>query len=985
MARARRPAAAPVPPVRIRHAIAGRTRLELRDWPDAGTLERLEDRLLAQGIRARAASALTRSLLLHHAPELPGEAVMSRVDAVLGGHEPRGIAEPPPATRSAPGGPPPPLAGLSATEVLERLGTTRGGLGEAEAADRLGRHHANAIPAQRGRAPGEMFRAQLATLPVALLAGSAVLSIATGGILDAIVTLGVVLANAAIGFSSESATERLIARLTRPVEHTATVLREGRPAILPETVVVPGDIILLAQGMVVPADARVIDSHTLTIDESALTGESVPVEKTERALDPVPLAVADRLNIVHRSTVVTGGAGRAAVFATGRDTELGRTGELIRSARPPRPAIEEKLERMTTGLTVGCIAVSGLVLGVGLLRGAPLVSMVKSAVALAVSAIPEGLPAVSTTTLALGARQMERERVFVRALPAVETVGSIDTICLDKTGTLTENRMAVVAAVTRRGPIEFGPGLADPAPDEPGLRELAEAVTLCNEARLTPEEGSPTELALLRFAGSIGVDTGALQRRFPAGNLHARNHRRRWMATEHRRGEDVEVFIKGAPGDLLALSSHERVEDGAVPLDAARRQTILAQNDALARRGLRVLGVARRVGAFGREGPQDLVWLGLVGLADPIRAEARQAIETFHRAGIRTLMITGDQPATALAVAEELALSRTGVIEVTEGAEIAALDDAALARVALATSVFARVDPAAKLRIVRSLQGAGRRVAMIGDGVNDGPALRMAAVGVAMGARGTDVAREVADIVIADDDLNALARAIARGRATQDNLDAAIRYILSTNLSELVVMLVESLHGRDELETPMELLWLNLVTDVLPALGLAVAEPRGDVMTRPPHPSDAPLFTRPQLAGMAIDGGGLSLAALTAHFSLLARAGAGPRTRTATFLTLALAQIAHAWVLRDRSAGDSGARRLSDRRLEGALAASLSLLALPLAIAPLGRVLGIGRVRPADLALGIALAGAAFGTAEARRVSLASAGRNGQSPAPPPG
>jgi Ca2+-transporting ATPase len=961
----------------VRHSLPGRTRLVLPDWPPPGPLQRMKLALERRGCTLLSLSAPTRSVLLRHHRDQSAQDVAALVEAVLAGEidsAPSASAGDQVLDRAAV---------TDAAAVLTGLGVDASGLSRDEAARRLAACGPNATPAPQGRSQRDMLVGQFTSFPVALLLGSAVLSVATGGLVEAAVTVGVVLVNAGIGFSSENATERLIRRLSRPVEHAASTLRDSTVLTLPAREIVPGDILVLVPGSVVPADARLLSSRDLTVDESSLTGESMPVEKTAEALAGVPRAVAERDNIVHGGTVVTGGDGRAVVLRTGRNTEMARTREMIGLARPPRPVIEDKLADLGSKLALACIGMSGLVFTIGLMRGEPLIAMTKSAIALAVSAIPEGLPAVATTTLSLGARAMERDKAFVRALPAVESIGTVDTICLDKTGTLTENRMAVAAT---RLPSSLFAHDATTDTDTPGLIALAEVVALCNEADLAARTGSSTELALLEFAARTGVDIPELRRSRPVTELRNRNHLRRFMASEHLLGAGRHaVCVKGAPDEVLAQSSTVLSGGEARPLDEALRSAIAAANASLAAEGLRVLGVARRDGALGTGQLGGLTWLGLVGLADPVRQEAREAIDIFHRAGIRTVMITGDQAPTARSVAEQLALSRTGIIGVAEGPELAALDERALGELALRTSVFARVSPADKLRIVNALQGIGRRVAMIGDGVNDGPALRAAAVGVAMGRNGTDVAREVADIVIADDDLRQLARAIARSRATDDNIRAAIRYFLSTNLSEVLVMLVESLHGRGELETPMELFWLNLVTDILPALGLSLAEPRGDVMVRGPRDSGAPLFGRAELSGIGLDAAGIAAAALAAHFTKMARAGVGPHTRTATFLTLALAQIAQAWTLRDRAPRDAASRRLSERRLEATLAAAGALLALPFLVRPLRALLGIAPLTVTDAGLATAFAGAAFGVAEGRRIIASASGTGASSPVSRPG
>ena len=974
----------------IHHRLPGRTRLRLEKWPSAAAFGRIQHQLAHDGCRIARANPASRSLLVLHPEMTCAEDVRRHVETALGtASSPvdSGIAAQPQlySRETIRTSELDEAAVTDAEQILSDLRSLPQGLSAKEAEQRLATHGPNATPTPLGRPRAEMAVAQFTTFPVAMLAGSAILSVATGGIVDAAVTLGVVFLNAAIGFSSENATENLIRRLSRPVDHATALLRGGDRIIVSASEVVPGDIITVAPGSFVPADARVLDAHHLSVDESSLTGESLPVHKVAEALETIPESVAERFNILHGGTVVTGGHGKAVAIATGARTEMARTRAMIGSARPPRPEIEEELSVLGRGLTVGCLGASALVFAIGLLRGEPVLSLAKSAIALAVAAIPEGLPAVATSTLALGAKEMEKNKAYARALPAIEALASVDTICLDKTGTLTENRMRVVAACVDRRTMDLSPGKEWNSEDIAELRPLAEAVSLCNEASLTKASGSATELALLHFAQLAGVEPETLKAGSPPITVHSRNHTRRWMATEHRHNGSGLLAVKGAADELLALATHELRGGTVVPLDDARRREILDANLALAAKGLRVLGVARREKNASPIAVDNLVWLGLVALADPIRAEAREAIATFHKAGIRTIILTGDQPATALSVAEELALSRTGIIPVLETSRFTGLSDREVGELALKTSVFARVSPSDKLRIVRGLQAVGKRPVMIGDGVNDGPALRAAAVGVAMGAGGTDVAREVADIVIADDDLRSLARAIAHGRATGDNIINAIRYFLSTNLAEVLLMVGESLHGRGELETPMELFWLNLVTDILPGLGLALAEPRGDVMTRPPRDTGAPIFDRDDIRSMALDGSGMATVALAAHFIGDMRAGPGPRARGMAFLTLALAQIAQTWTLRDRSPNAGEALTISERRLEAALGASTALLAAPFVLPPLRKLLGIGIPALGDLALSGALAGAYFTYAEGRRHTIrGTSARAETSPESPP-
>lgn len=981
----------------VRHHVPGRTRLGiLGPWPVRW--DGISGALAEAGIILARAEPLTGGILLRHPPAIGADALTRALTALLEGRPLPAELDPAPAPDAVPAprsalpakarivaragqtcGAPNAQAMsdpdldqvflLEAPQVLARFGTSPDGLTEDAAEQIRARLGANVMPQPAGRSRREMLLEQVTNLPVGLLAGSAALSFATGGVFDAVVTLTVIAVNAGIGFATENSTENLIRRLSRPVEHPVAALRAGTPVTLASREVVVGDVVLLSPGTVVPADARLITSNLLSVDESALTGESLPVEKTASPLPALPKAVAERHNLVHAGTVVTGGDGLAVVVRTGTQSEAARTRTLIGDTRPPRPVTEEKLAALSSKLAIGCLGASGVLLSVSLARGEPFIAAVRSAIALAVAAIPEGLPAVATTTLALGAKAMEKDRAFVRSLPAIEAIGAVDTICLDKTGTLTRNDMAVVrvlAGDTRR---DVTPGDPVEIDAEGDVRAVSEAVALCSEAELDPRSGSATELALLDFAAASGCDVSGLRATLPLHALRNRDHRHRFMVSEHDGGGDgARLFVKGSPEDVIARCIAERVAGADRPLTDERRAALLAENDRFAGEGLRVLAAAAGRGSLGETSPHDLTFLGLAGLADPIKREAAEAIDLFHKAGIRTIMMTGDQQGTALAVAHELALSRTGVLRMSSGPEIAHLDADALGELALGTSVFARVSPADKLRIVEALQAKGRRVAMLGDGVNDGPALRAASVGVAVGEKATSVAREVAALVLAEDDLRELAKAIARGRSTQDNVRNSIRFFFSTNLSEILVMLVETLHGRGEGETPMELFWLNLVTDILPALGLALAEPRGDVMARPPMDHRAPLFDRTELASILADGGAISAAALAGHFISLAQSGAGPRTRTVTFTTLALAQIANAWVLRDRSPDAGEALLVSERRLESTLAGAMGLLVLPFLTPGLRRLLGVAPATWGDLALSTALAGGAFAVCEGRRI-----------------
>ncbi len=825
---------------------------------------------------------------------------------------------------------------------------SKAGLSAATAHERVTRIGENRLFEPEPPSTLALLGVQLKSVPVALLGGSAILSFATGGVVDAVLAIGVIALNAGIGVATQTWTANLIRRLARQTDPDAVVLRDGVETHVPTSRVAPGDWIVLKPGAAAPADGRLISAEALMIDESSLTGESFPVEKSADALLTPNAPLAARRTMVHRGGVVTNGAGVAVVTATGAATEIGRVRKLLEHAQAPTPPMERALDRLGVRLTIACLGASSLLALLLRVRGAPWAGVAKSAIALAVSAIPEGLPALSASTKALAARAMAREGAYVRNVSVIETAANIDVLCLDKTGTLTQNRMqaAIVQTLGARHDLT-----ATPRPPA-SVRLIAKIAALCNDAALGDAEGSSagtgTELALLHFAEAAGIDAPALREASPRQDILLRSPQRQYMATEHLDGGAPLLAVKGAPHQVLALCSTARTGGRARTLDEATRAAILAQNEALARQGLRVLGIARGRGQSLGEGElEGLEWLGLIGLADPLRPGAADMVQTLQGAGLRTIILTGDQAGTARKLAEDLGFCPDGALEVLEASALRDMSPEALARAVQTTAVFARVSPADKLAIIRALQANGRVVAMTGDGVNDGPALRAADVGIAMGRSGADVARDVADIVIADDDLTSLANALARGRAADENLRRAVNFLLATNASEVALLLAEALHGPEGLETPAQLFWLNLMTDVFPALGLAMARPAADVLKRPPRAASEDVFGRREIGALTLDALRIAAPAILTHALGTARHGHGPRTRGLTFLSLASHQLAHALRLRPgRPASD-----LLDRPIELGVLASYLLLAAPFAIAPLRRVLRIAAPRPIEAAL----------------------------------
>jgi Ca2+-transporting ATPase len=837
------------------------------------------------------------------------------------------------------------------------------GLDAAEVEKRRAAHGPNLLPEPEHRSELSIFVGQFTSVPVALLAGSAVLSAATGGLFDAGAILVVVLANAVIGYVTESSAERTIRSLERIDPQPIRVRRQGALRTLQPDELVPGDVIMLRPGLVVPADGRLLSSRSLTIDESALTGESLPVEKRATVIERLEAPMAEQINMVFRSTVVTGGEGEALVVATGIATQIGQVQQLLCSVEASETPLQQQLGRLGKQLVIGSSLVCGGVFVLGLLRGQGLLQMLKTSISLAVAAVPEGLPTVAITTLALGIRRMEAHNVSVRHLSAVETLGAIQTLCMDKTGTITENRMAV-QAVSFDGKLRAvaenqiaGVNAPSSLLEETTLRHLLLVCALCSEVTLEgggPEIqliGSPTERALVELGVGYGLDIRAERRRHPRLTILHRSEAVQLMATLHEQHDTRKKLwaIKGQPSEVLSRCSHY-LNGGAIhALGAEPRDEIIAHNEAMAGRALRVLGVAFvECDEGAAEPPAELIWLGLVGIADPPRPGMRALLERFHGAGIDTLMITGDQVGTAHAVAREIGLARDGRIEMLDSVQLDRLEPELLRSLSQRAQVFARVSPAHKLRIVQALQASGRAVAMTGDGVNDGPALKAAHVGIAMGAEGTQVARDVADIVLKDDRLESLLVGVQLGRTIYDDIRKAVRFILATNLSEILVTAVEVAIGGGEVLTPMQLLWINILSDVFPELALAVQPAESDVLMRPPRASGAPMFSRRDMLVLAREGLLISAAALGAR-ALVGRRSSPQVANTVAFMTLTSAQLLHTISARSETHSIFGPGRLAPNKYIGiTVGGALGLQVIAGLFPPLRRVLGTTAVAPAD-------------------------------------
>ncbi|MDM9385573.1 HAD-IC family P-type ATPase [Chlorogloeopsis sp. ULAP01] len=796
-------------------------------------------------------------------------------------------------------------------EVITELKTCKvSGLSSKSATEKLKKYGTNTLPEAVPRSGLSMFVDQFKSLPVGLLAVAAGVSVATGGLVDALVIMGVVVINAAIGYATESNSEKIIRSLKNLVNPTAYVIRDGSIQEISAPEIAIGDILILKPGSYVPADARLIEAHRLSVDESALTGESMPVTKSAAILRGEHVPLGDRKNMVYMGTLVTGGQGIAAVVATGKYTEMGKIQMMVGEATMPETPMEKQLDQAGSQLVVISGAICAFVFGIGLLRGNGVLQMLKSTISLAVAAVPEGLPTVATTTLALGIANMRKHNVLIRRLDAVETLGSIETICMDKTGTITANRMKVVEVCTDSKCIEVSHDkllleeqTVNPYEHEQ-LLKLIHVLVLCNESEVDKEQesdeyvvrGSATENALIDLAITSGVNVTSLRANYPRLKIAHRSQERNYMTTLHLTPDEQKnlIAVKGSPSEVLSLCSAQMKNGQKVPLTDADRLAIENQNEDMAGKALRVLGVAYQLDeSEDIHSREDLIWLGIVGMIDPIRNGVKDLMGGFHQAGINTVMITGDQSPTAYAIGKQLNLSKGEQLQILDSTHLNNIEPEVMKGLCDRVHVFARISPANKLQIVQALQSSGKVVAMTGDGINDAPALKAADVGIAMGHTGTDVAREVADVVLEDDNLETMIIAVSHGRTIYNNIRKSVHFLLSTNTSEIMVMLAATTAGIGHPLSAIQLLWLNLITDIFPALALAMEAPEPDVLSQPPRDPNEPIIKSSDFKRIIIESGALSVSALAAYWYGIRRYGIGAQASTIGFMSLTMAQLLH--------------------------------------------------------------------------------------------
>ncbi len=820
----------------------------------------------------------------------------------------------------------------SPEETLRLLATNpEKGLSAAVVAARLKEYGRNELKEKRRQTVWEMFLSQFREFLILLLLGAALISVLLGEATDAVVIFLIVFINAIFGVVQEFKAEKALEALQTLSAPKAKVWREGTVSEIPAAELVPGDLILLEAGDFIPADARLLETAEFRTDESALTGESVPVEKDADDLPATPQPLAERKNMVYMGTIAVAGRARAVVTATGMETEIGKIAGMIQEARTEMTPLQKKLKVFGQQLGLLVILICIGIFVIGLLRGHEPFGMFMTAVTLAVAAVPEGLPAIVTIVLALGVQRMAARNAIIRRLSAVEALGAATVICTDKTGTLTQNRMTVQAAVVDGAAYTVtGESLGDRGEflreetavnplTEPRLGMLLLTGLLCNDARLTGEGeerraiGDPTETALLVAAAKGGLFQEQLVAELPRLKEYPFDSTRKRMSTIHRGklpfsvpglpAEGLWVFTKGAPDVLLKKCRQYLGQNGIEELTPAVSEKFAGLNRELANKALRVLGLAFRPFREGETGEVEdvengLIFLGFLGMIDPPRPEARPAIELCRKAGIKIKMITGDHRDTAGAIAAALGLLTPGREEeqVITGEEMDRLSEEELAARVGEIAVFARVTPAHKVQILEALKANGEIVAMTGDGVNDAPALKKADIGTAMGRTGTDVAKQASDMVLADDNFATIVRAVEEGRIIFENIKKAIYFLLSCNLGEVITILASVLLGWPVPLIPIQILWVNLVTDSFPALALGVEPAEKEIMNRPPRPPQEGIFTSGVRRTLSVFGLYIGLITLAA-FSI-GRQESVLKGQSMAFITLSLCQLVHVFNFR---------------------------------------------------------------------------------------
>ncbi|MGB5167624.1 MAG: cation-translocating P-type ATPase [Acidimicrobiia bacterium] len=802
---------------------------------------------------------------------------------------------------------------LTVDECLRALDTSRHGLTSSEATRRLAAAGPNELEEPERTSTWVLLAAQFRNVLIVILLIAVALSAALGHGIEAIIIGVIVVFAALLGFVQEYRAERAIEALREMAAPTARVLRDGDESFIRARDVVPGDIVLVQVGDRVPADLRILEAANLQADEAPLTGESVPVEKDASPIKDADIAIADRRDIAYSGTVITYGRGRGIVTATGMRTEFGRIAGMLQTVEVGRTPLQQNLDRVGRVLAVIALVVVGLIVALGVLRGQDILEMFLFGIALAVAVVPEALPAVVTISLAMGVQRIVRRNALVRRLPAVETLGSTSVICSDKTGTLTRNEMTVrevfasgvSATFLGSGYEPTGEvtvdGVAVEAPEP--VVVLLRVAALASDARLVRDaggrwaiRGDPTEGALIVAAAKAGLEKSDLEVQSPRTAEIPFSSERKRMTTLHENSEGSTACSKGA-AEIVLDACTTVLEDGSITsLDETARAEIVARAETMAGEGIRVLGVASKADADLASVEENMTFLGLVGLLDPSRPEAAASIGACRSAGIEVVMITGDHPVTATAIARELGISANG--RVITGRELEQMTDDELAREVADVAVYARVSPADKLRIVTAWQERGAVVAMTGDGVNDAPALKKSDIGVAMGISGTDVSREAAEMILLDDNFASIVAAVEEGRGIFGNIKKYLMYLISSNVGEILLMAGATVAGMPLPLSAVQILYVNLATDGLPALALSVDPPETDLMQRQPRDAARGIFTRPVVTLMSLGGAWSGIVNLGVFAGSKALGGTVKEAMARTFVSLVLIQFFKAYSYR---------------------------------------------------------------------------------------
>lgn len=867
-------------------------------------------------------------------------------------------------------------------ELFGELNSSREGISSEEAEKRLREYGPNELKEKKKRTIFMMLLDQFKDFMILILIAAAVISGVVGDPVDTIAIIIIVLLNAVIGFVQEYRAEKAMAALKKMAAHSALVLRGGLPTNLPAREIVPGDLVLLEAGKVVPADMRLTQAARLKTEEAALTGESVPVEKHTEALQDKTLPMGDRKNMAYKGTAVSYGRGAGLVVATGMDTELGKIARMLQDEEEVKTPLQKRLIAFGKNLALVVLAICALVFGLGVFRGEPPLLMLLTAISLAVAAIPEALPAVITITLALGARKLVKQHALIRKLPAVETLGSVTYICSDKTGTLTLNKMTVEEiyvdgnllrvsdSSAGNGYVLFNPQSAIHNPQSLFMTALA----LSNDARKDVSGliiGDPTETALYNIAKEKGFDKGELERKLPRIAEIPFDSDRKCMTTFHERsGEGVEYlsFTKGAIDVLLEKADHILTSEGLRPVD---RNMIIQINAKMAADGLRVLGMAMRSWDALPDDlspghvEKSLTILGLAGIMDPPREEAKEAVALCKTAGIKAVMITGDHPITAMAIARRLGIAEDGAMTVITGRELEKLSLEEFEERVLHIRVYARVAPEQKLKIIKALQDKGQFVAMTGDGVNDAPALKRADIGVAMGITGTDVSKEAAHMILLDDNFATIVKAVKEGRRIFDNIRKFIKYTMTSNSGEIWAILLAPFFGLPIPLLPIHILWINLVTDGLPGLALAAEPAEKGVMQRPPrHPKES-IFAGG--LGIHIIWVGLLMGAVTIFTQAWSIKTGNAHWQTMAFTVLCLSQMGHVLAIRSDRESLFTWGFFSNKPLLGAFALTFALQMAIIYVPFLNPIFKTEPLTFGELAFTLALSSVVFIAVEAEK------------------